>query len=186
MSVEIDVTMKKNFKPGMLVEIEVDKTEDSSGNKEVLRGRLLTVLSKGNQKKGIKVELTTGEKGRVIHVPTRDEIKLENFKFYNKFFYLQHIYSIWNKTERKYYTLSYPHGEKNETTVFLFEDKSEAERLMKDLHLSPQEYMVKEINRRKSIYENFKTIDVDVFRVNRDRRICYEQFNQLEHYFKSM
>jgi len=186
MSIEIDVTVKKNFKPGMIVEIEVEKSEDNRGTKNVLRGRLLKVLSNGNQKRGIKVELTTGEKGRVVHVPTRDEIKLENFKFFNQFFYLPHIYSIWNKQERRYYTLSYPHGANTEETVFLFEAKAEAERLMKDLHLSPQDYMVKEINRRKAIYENFKTLDVDVFRINRDRRMSYEQFNQLEHYFKSM
>lgn len=181
---EIDITIKKQFRPGVLVEIE---TESDKGTGKLTRGRILRVLSKENQKKGIKVELTTGETGRIKHVPTLDEIRLENFKFYNQFFFLPKIFSIWNKKERCYLLLDYPNAKGMvEKTAFLYETKGDAEELLKLLKLPASDFMVKEINRRKPISQNFKSLDVDVYRLNRDRKLTYEKLNELEHYFKSM
>lgn len=180
----IDVTVKKNFRPGMVVDIE---TEEDKVRDTVTRGVIAQVLSKGNQTKGIKVQLTTGETGRVYGLPTKEEIRMENFKFYNQFFFLPKMFSIWNKIERKYLILDYPNQRGAvEKTAFLFEDKKEAEDLLHLLQLSQKEYMVKEINRRKPISENFKTLEVDVYRLNRDRKLTYERLNELEHYFKNM
>lgn len=180
----VDVTLKKNFRPGMVVDIE---TEEDKARDTVTRGVIAQILSKGNQPKGVKVQLTTGEVGRVYGLPSKEEIRMENFKFYNQFFFLPKMYSIWNKTERKYLILDYPTQRGTvEKTAFLFEEKKGAEDLLQLLQLSPKVYMVKEINRKKPISENFKTLEVDVYRLNRDRKLTYERLNELEHYFKNM
>ena len=179
----IDITMKKNFRPGMLVEIE---TEEDKVRDTVTRGVIVKVLSKGNQEKGIKVELDTGEVGRVYSVPTKDEMRRETFKFYNTFFFLPKIYSVWHKKEKKYYTLAYPSKSGNEKTAFLFVDKGEGERLMEMMNLSATEYIVKEINRKKFIHENFKTLEVDTYRINLNRKLTADKLKELEQYFKNM
>lgn len=181
---DIDVTVKKNFQRGMLVDIvaESDKT-----NGKLTRGYIQTILSKENQKKGIKVELTSGVTGRVSYVPTKDDIKLENFKFYNKLFFLPKIYSIWNKVERHYFLLGYQNRMGNlEQTAMLFENKQEGLDFLKEAGLSEKEYMVKEINRRKPINENFKTRSVDFYRINRERKLSFERMSEWESYFKNM
>lgn len=180
----IDVTIKKNFRPGMTVEIIAESDKESQ---EVTRGTVSKVLSRENHQKGIKVQLKTGQSGRVCHVPTKDEIRLERFKFYNRFFFLPKIYSIWHKTDRHYYLLPYPIANgKEEQTAFLFTEKEGGEELMTLLSLASNEYMVKEINRRKPIVENFKSLPVEVYRINRDKRITQDKLIELENYFKNM
>lgn len=181
---EIDVTIKKNFQRGMLVDIvaEADKEQGT-----LTRGYIQSILSKANQKQGIKVELTTGIKGRVSYVPTKDDIRLENFKFYNKFFFLNKVYSIWHKTERRYVVLDYENRMgKIEKTVMLFENKQDGVDFMKEANLSETDYMVKEINRKKTINENFMTLSIDFYRINRERKLSFERMNEWEHYFKNM
>ncbi|WP_214688204.1 MULTISPECIES: DUF2196 domain-containing protein [unclassified Exiguobacterium] len=178
-----DVTMKNNFRPGMMVDIETDSDKKKG---TVTRGIIAKVLSKGNQPSGVKVQLTTGEVGRVYEIPSRDEVRREHFRFYNTFFFLKKIYSVWVKKEKRYYTLNYPSAHGDENTAFLFVEKEEGEQFMKMMNLHPTEYMVKEISRRKPIHENFKTLEVDVFRIDLDRKVSVEKLIELESYFKNM
>lgn len=181
---DIDVTIKKNFQRGMLVDI-VAESDRATG--KVTRGYIQTILSKANQKQGIKVELVGGVTGRVVYVPTKDDIKLENFKFYNKFFFLPKIYSIWNKESRKYLVLDYKNRmEKIEQTALLFENKQEGVDFIRESGLSEKDYMVKEINRNKPINDNFKSLAIQFYRINRERKLSYERMVEWESYFKNM
>lgn len=181
---DIDVTIKKNFQRGMLVDIVAESDKEKG---TLTRGYIQTVLSKANQKQGIKVELTTGIKGRVSYVPTKEDIRLENFKFYNKFFFLPKIYSLWHKTERRYVVFNYQNRMGNlEQTVMLFENKQEGVDFIGESGLSEKDYMVKEINRNKPINDNFKSLAIQFYRINRERKLSFERMSEWENYFKNM
>lgn len=182
---DIDVTIKKNFKKGMMVDILADEDKLSG---RITRGYISTVISKADSKKGIKVELTSGIKGIAQHIPTKDSVKLENFKFYNRFFFTSKLYSIWNNAERKYFVMNYQNRttEHIEQTVFLFDSKEEAQVFLNELNLDKKLFTVKEINRKKPIVENFKTLNVDYFRINKERKLSYGRMVEWEFYFKNM
>jgi len=99
---DIDVSNKNNICIGMLVEIVY---EEDRATQKLTRGYIKEIITKDNRAKKITVVLTTGERGIVKHIVTKDELKLENFKFYNRFFSEKNIYSIWNKKENKYLVL---------------------------------------------------------------------------------
>ncbi|PLS19127.1 hypothetical protein CVD28_01595 [Bacillus sp. M6-12] len=181
---DIDVTIKKNFMKGMMVDIIAD--EDAKTGK-ITRGYIATILSKENNKKGIKVELTSGVSGKVQYVPSKDDVKLENFKFYNKFFFLPKIYSIWNQVERKYMVLQHtsPSG-KIEKTAFLFDSEQQAKDFVSGTKFESKDYSIREINRKKPIVDNFKTLEINYFRINKERKISFERMIEWENYFKNM
>jgi uncharacterized repeat protein (TIGR03833 family) len=181
---DIDVTIKKNFIRGMLVDIVAEEDKQSG---KLTRGYIASILSKENNKKGIKVELTSGKSGTVQYVPSKDDIKLENFKFYNKFFFLPKIYSLWNNQERKYVVLNHmnPAG-RNEKTALLFDSEHYAKEFVKGTSFDSKDFAIREINRKKPIVENFKTLEVDYFRINKERKISFERMIEWENYFKNM
>lgn len=182
---DIDVSKRSNIKYGMLVEIVDEKDKETQ---ELTRGFIQEIISKESNKKGIKVRLTTGEEGRIKKVITIDELKSENFKFWNIFFYLPKIYSIWDSKERKYIVIDHLNKStgKIEKTALLFENASDANEFKKTTKYKDKNFRVNEINRKKRIYENFKTLTIDCFRVNLTKKINYDRFVELEEQFLKM
>lgn len=182
---DIDVTVKKNFVKGMLVDI-VEENDAQKGR--LARGYIATIISKENNKKGIKVQLHNGKVGRVHYVPSKDDIKLENFKFYNKFFFCPKVYSIWNNAERKYLVFDHHNAPKGtiEKTAILFDSEQQAKAFAKGTKYAEKDFSIREINRKKPIVENFKTLQVDYFRINIERKLSFERMIEWENYFKNM
>lgn len=181
---EYDVTKRANITKGMLVEI-VDDT-DKEG--ELVRGFVSEVISKQLSKAGIKVSLTNGKVGHIKRVVGEDEFKRDNFKFWNIFFYEPKIYSIWDNKDRKYMVIC--HKNKNsgklENTCFLFDNEKSAREFLNKSSLEKKRYVVNPINRKKPIVENFRTLDIDYYRVNLEKKISEDKLKELEYRFKKM
>lgn len=183
---DIDVSKRENIKVGMLVEIVKEEDKETQ---ELTRGFIAEIISTKSNKKGVKVRLTTGEVGRVKKLITVDQLKTENFKFWNIFFYLPKIYSIWDSKERKYLVID--HLNKNtgkiEKTALLFDSKEEATKFLKSTKYGQDKnFVVNELNRRKRIHENFKTLTIDCFRVNLTKKLTYDKLIELEEKFLSV
>lgn len=182
----IDLSKRTNIKHGMLVEIVDEKDKETQ---ELTRGFIQDIISKESNKKGIKVRLTTGEEGHIKKVITTDELKSENFKFWNIFFYLPKIYSIWDSKERKYLLIDHINKTTGqlEKTGLLFDSKEEATKFLKSTKYGKDKnFIVNELNRKKRIYENFKTLSVDCFRINLTKKLTYDKFVELEEKFLKM
>lgn len=180
---DMEVTNKDNICIGMLVEIVAE--EDKSTQK-LTRGYILKIITKDGRAKKITVILTSGKKGIVKRIITKEELKRENFKFYNIFFFDKKIYSIWNKKENKYLVVDHLNKTSGniEKLAFLFNDNTIAQKVLSQLN--DKDYMLRCINRKKDIVENFKTLDIQFFSINQDRKLSYERLIEWESYFKNM
>lgn len=179
----IDATMRKNICVGMLVDIVAEEDADSE---KLTRGYVKKILSQSNHSKGIKVELTNGKIGRVKHIPTKDEIRLENFKFYNRFFFLPKIYSIWDPQNQHYLVIDHLNKSKQviEKTAFLFDSYEKAKEFIKET--TYKDFPIREINRKKTIADNLKKTGAKFVRINTDRKLSMEKLEMWEQYFKNM
>jgi Uncharacterized conserved protein len=181
----VDVTNKDNIIPGLLVEIVVDKDRETQ---ELTRGYVKKVLSKSDSKKGIRVELTTGEIGNVKYVPSKHDIKKENFKFYNEFFFRDKIFSIWDKSKNSFLVIGRMNkiSGKVENITLLFTEKEIANNTIKGTSLDSPNYVVRQINRKKSIVGNYSEIKVDFFSIDGSRKLSFDRMIEWEAYFKNM
>lgn len=188
----MDGTIRKNIQIGMLVDI-VLKRDQPTG--KLTRGYVKRILTSSPQHhRGIKVELTgNGDSvnriGRVQHIPTKEEIKLENFKFYNKFFFLKKVYSIWDVVNKRYFIMDYLNPSKNnqiEKTSFLFDSQEQANLFIKGTEYDSKDYSIREVNRNKLLAESFSKIGTQFVRINKDRKLSLEKLSEWEQYFKNM
>lgn len=156
----------------MLVEIEAEN--------EIYRGYIEEVITKTNQAKKVNVRLKTGEVGSVVHLVTREEMDMERFIYYNHFLSTQKIASIWDRKVNKYFILEAQYPKKSETRryAYLFTDEAIANDVLSSLN--DDRYMLRWINRKKKINENFKTLDVTHFRVNEERRVSVSYLSERE------
>lgn len=181
----LDGTNRKNLKIGMLVDIIAEEDKQTGA---FTRGYIAKILSQSNHAKGIKVALHNGKIGRVQHVLTKDEIRLENFKFYNQFFFLPRLYTIWNQDEKQF--MVYPHfnhsTQKEEQTILLFDSEEKAHDFIKGTKYAEKPYQVRSIHRKKPIVELFGNCKVDFFRINGVRKLSAERMKEWEYYFKNM
>lgn len=171
-------TNPNNIKKGMFVEIRIDKTQD-----DYKRGVVKKVLSKNISDKGIKVQLTDGTQGRIVDIPTKDELTLETFKFMNQFLYEKNkIYAIWiNKEQRFLY------AQKNGLNItFLFSSKEAADFFIETSLASKEGYSIRELNRRKFITDQFKNIDIHLFIIDNFFKIKYDTLLDKETHFKKL
>lgn len=176
---DIDVTVKKNLMIGLYVEVHTS-TED------VERGYIQEILSQSNNKKGIKVRLTNGIEGRVQYVFSKHEIKAENFKFYNLFFFAPTVYSLWNKKTKSYVSINRLNQiyRNYENIAFLFTTKEKAKKLITGTELDSPDIQIKSINRKKPIVEVFKNKEVDKFTIDGERKLSFEKMKEWEKYFR--
>lgn len=174
---------KSNICIGLLVEIVSD--EDRATQK-LTRGYIKEIVTKGNKSKSVTVILTSGKKGIIKHIVTKNELKRENFKFYNLFFSDSRIYSIWDRKSNKYLVIEHTNKTscKMEKIAFLFNDEKIAQQVLNSL--KNRNYTLRTINRKKPIAENFKTLGVQYFSINKDRKLSCERLVEWENYFKNM
>lgn len=169
---------RKDLLIGMLVEIQ-------SGN-DVYRGYIQDIITKTNQAARIKVKLKTGESGYVIHLVTKEEMEMERFKYYNRFFYEQKIASIWDRKENKYFIKEEKHPTKPivHRYAFLFTDQEIADDVLSSL--KDDRYMLRWINRKRPIRDNFKTLDYSHYRINEERKITKKNLDEREHSYSNI
>lgn len=181
---EIDVSKKQNIVVGLIVDIVEDKNKHTQ---EVTRGYVKRVISNSDRKKGIKVELTSAAIGTVVGVPLKAEIEKEMFKFYNIFFYQEHIFALWSKKENQYFVISRKNTLTNqmEKTLLLFSDKNLAESTIKGTSLDNKNFSIRAINRRKPIFMIFNDYKIDFYSIDMKHKLSKERFRELEKRFKS-
>lgn len=168
----------KLIKIGMLVEIQVEKTQDT-----LKVGHVVEVLSHSNSQKGVRVKLKDGTIGRVTYIPSKDEIKKEQFKYMNSILYeRQVLYSFWDNVNRRYFTTNY----RSKVSSFIFSDKDEAEAFMKSKFQEPHNFTVNPINRKKLIVENFEVLGVEFFILDKTTGISFKDLKEKEEEFKNL
>lgn len=179
----IDPTVRKNICIGMLVEIQEAGSSDPD---KLTRGYVQKILSQNNHPKGIKVQLTNGKIGRIKNIPTKDKIKMENFKFYNQFFFLPRIYSIWNPQNNQFLVVEHVNKvtKSLEKTAFLFDDYQKAIEFIQGTVY--ESYPIRTLNRKRTIAENLKKAGAEFVRINKERKVSLEKLELWENYFKNM
>lgn len=168
----MEMIRRKDVQVGMLVEIECENN--------IIRGYITDIHTKTNNAKQVIVKIKTGEVGKVVHLVTREEMEMERFKYYNRFFYEQTILSIWDKKINKYYILEETQPKTNKTRhyAYLFTDERVAKSVLSSL--KDDRYMLRRLNRKKRIGENFKTLHLTHYRINEERRITVKNLGERE------
>ena len=176
--VEIDPTIRKNIQRGMYVVIEEEKTN------EIYKGLVSIILSHSNNQRGIKVELTNGKIGYIQEIYTIEQIKLENFKFYNRFLFEKKLYSIWDNKKKEYLCIDYHYHtvEDSYLTVFISKDKDDLRKILKELKLSEKNYKIKDINNNTCIHSQFRTNydDIQMILLNNEKYLRFKSFINIE------
>lgn len=160
----------------MLVEIEV--------NKQVIRGYIQEIITKTNQASKVRVSLKTGEIGHVIHIVTREEMEMERFKYYNQLFHAKGLSSIWDRKQNKYFVLEelHPTLSSSRRYAYLFTDQQIANDVLSSLN--DERYMLRELNPKRKISENFKTLELTHYRINEERKVTVQHLDEREHNFQ--
>lgn len=181
----MEITNKKDIAIGMLVDILADKDK---GTDNLTRGYVTKILSQANNKKGIKVRLNTGDEGHVSHIVSQEEVRLENFKFYNRFFFEKQLYSVWDKTTRSLLVFDYYNGNKGieEKTALLFDTEAEAKAFIRGTAYDSKDYLIRPVQRRKMLVDIFASVGAEYFRINGTRKLSKDKLNEWEHYFRNM
>lgn len=181
----MNTTNRKEIQVGMLVDIVSQKDK---GTDRLTRGYIIKILSQANNKKGVKVELQSGDVGHVDHVVTKEELKMENFKFYNRFFFEKELYTVWDKKKKCF--LAHPHYNQQrgstELTALLFDSKEDAKQLLKGTPYDTPDYVIRPFGRKKHIVDLFEKQKIAYFRINGERKISFEKMKEWESYFRNM
>ena len=170
---EID---KKDLKKGTLVDIII-------GEGTIKRGRIKELKSKTTPKdKMHKVELTNGLIGKVIKIVSKDEVELENFKFFNILFYSKEVYSIYNCEQRNYTTINKKDSELQH--ILIFTGKEEASDMINKSKEKFNNCKVNKLHPNKRISENFKKVNkIDYVIINNTKKVSFSKFKELENQF---
>lgn len=167
---------KKDLKKGTLVEIII-------GDDTVKRGRIHEVISKTTPKdKMYRVELTNGSKGKVIKIISKDEVELENFKFFNILFYSKNVYSLYDCDNQNYITIS--KKDSNLTNLLIFTDIEQARKTINKSQDKFGRCKVNKLHPKKRISENFKKINrIDYVIIDNAKKVSFSKFKELEEQF---
>lgn len=166
---------RKNLRPGMMVEVNL--------NNEIVRGIIKEVIPPHLSNNDLEVELTTGSKGPLVRIVTKNEIEQETFKFYNLFFHSRHLLTIWNKYTKKTLLLrtSNKRTAQVEYAAMLFSSEEIAKKFLEEL--DDKDHAIRRISRQIPITENFKNEMVTHYRLDESRRLNEQRLNQLEEQF---
>lgn len=171
---ELDVTKRNNLVEGLIVDISISEGE-------MIRGVIKRILSKTSNAKGVKVELMTGEVGSVKYVPTKNELRLESFKYWNSL--LQgRIFTIYDNLNKKYIEVSradkFTGGQ--EISGLLFSTKELADDFIKNSPTyNSKQFTVRSVKNSKTLLENFPSSTS--FRGDVKRKISAEKLNELQY-----
>lgn len=130
--------------------------------------------------KVIKVELTCGTVGKVIKIITKDDLKTENFKYFNKLFYLKDVYSVYDNNNRTYKTIL---NKKGSLCVVIFTDKDDCNSFINNK--IGNKCSCAKLNMNKNISENFHKIEhIDYIIINNEKIVEFKKFKALEREIK--
>lgn len=179
-----DATKLKNIVIGLYVGIIDDKERYLEGDAEIRRGYVKKILSKSDNKKGIKVKLSNGRVGRVFEIYSKNQIRAESFKFYNTLFYLKNVYSLYHKKNKDFITLKSRNGKGEiENIAFIFSSREKAENIMKKIN--SKDIILKRLSKKDTLAHNFDSLKVDKFLIDNERKVSYHIFNNWEKYLFS-
>lgn len=129
-----------------------------------------------------KVELTNGSVGKVIKIVSKDEVDLENFKFFNILFYSKEVYSIYNCDLQNYFTINKKDSELQH--ILIFTDKEEAYTTINKSKEKFNNCKVNKLHPKKRISENFKKVNkIDYVIINNTKKVSFKKFKELENEF---
>lgn len=155
------------------------------GDRELKRGKIKRIISKEKRKDGmVKVELITGEQGRVVKILTRDDFELENFKFFNLFFHSKEHYIIYNSKKRENLVITKERKGLEVKHFIIFSDKKLAESVLQRSHYIKKGYNIRTLNKNLSSYIN--KLEADLIILNMERTVLKKKFFELEERFKKM
>lgn len=177
---KLDTTIRKNIKVGMYVEIKIT-------NRVIEKGLVLNILSRTDNQSGIKVELTSGSIGHIVEIYTLDKIKLENFKFYNRFIFEPFIYSIWDKTKKEYLIINYKHHSMlNEyNSIIVADNKEDLNKIIDLLTLDKRKFIINRLKSNSSISKSFKDIEnIEMILINNIKYLRFSKFLEIENEIK--
>lgn len=148
---------RKELKVGMLVEL----ISGERGFIEKINGR--------STDKGVKVTLEGNVVGRVAKVITKEELKRENFIFYNKLLYDKNLFSFFDNVNKKYLTVSM-NGSK---MAFLYQDHRAATNFLNVIK-KDNNWSVRKIPKIKRVTEVFKIAGAEFLHINGNRNVSIE------------
>jgi len=177
------ITNRKQLQVGLLVEV----INHENGKEKIVRGYISKILSQTNSDKGIKVLLHNGVEGKVESIITEQQVKTENFKYYNLFFFEKYLYTIYNQETKEY--LNYSHtlqNGKKENILFLYTSESAIKEFVKGTSFEKKPYAIRRISRTKKLKQIFSNMQIDVVRINNERKIQWLKLQEWEDYFRKM
>lgn len=179
-------TKRNNIKKGTWVDIVL---KEDQGTNKLTRGRVSRILTnKSVHPRGIKVMLMDEQVGRVQHLLTKEEIQEENQRFYESFFSLSSIYTLFNVQSQTFLVFQHTNlkTEKNERTALLFDNKKAFEDFLVGTIYEKGDFIIKEIPKDESIVNKFIPLFVEYFRINSDRKISLDKFMELERRYRTV
>lgn len=174
----IDITKIKNIDIGLYVEIVDD-------NKRKHKGYVKKIISKGNDKNGIRVAITSTltnsiTEGTIISTPSKSEVQKETFKYYNIFFNSKEFFSIIDENGN-YYILKLGSKSNTKLAVTIFTNSKEAKKFIESL--KDNSLKLKRISSKKLLITNFSKIQYDCFILEGKKVVNKIKFEELEKYF---
>lgn len=177
-------TIRNNLKKGMWVDIVLKKDQKTG---ILTRGQVQRLLTNSQEHhRGIKVMLIDGQVGRVQRILSKEEIRLETLHFYEKFFSLPAVYSLFDLTRQRFEVFRYtnPKTESIERTALLFDSQKGLEEFIYGTSYYHGDYDFREIPKDESIVNQFLPLFVEFFRINGERKISVEALTELERQYR--
>lgn len=156
------------------------------GDTELKRGKIKSVISKTTPKDGlIRVELVSGDIGKCVKIISKDEIEIENFKFFNLFLHNKYYYSLYNNEQRQYFFLerTYKHNIKARN-LMLFSSKERAEETLNKSNHLKNNYNVVRLNPNKKLSDIVKDIPCHLLIIDLSKVITKNKLKELENKLK--
>lgn len=177
-------TIRSNIAIGMWVDIVLKKDQKTG---ILTRGRVLRHLTKSHEHhRGIKVMTVEKDSqgqhyvGRVQHILTKEEIKVEIRKFYREMLN-RPLFILIDKTGIPFVYNHYNSVDKlEEKTILIFEERADFELFILPTKFSYGNYKIVEIN-KDELFRLFNSNIPDYFRINGERKVSGKDLLNLVH-----
>lgn len=168
--IEVKRPHKKELRVGMLVEV-------TKG--EYIHRGFIEQFKGTNTPRGVLVRLDNGIEGRVLRVITKEELKRENFIFYNKLLFTRPLFSIFDNERRKY---AYTYSRSGHKYAFVFHKKEDADQFLEQLLLihPDKHWTVRNIPFKKSMVDVFLLAGAEGLLIDNERSIRLKTLKKFE------
>lgn len=167
-----DRPFKKELAKGMLVEITENNT--------IHRGYIQSFRS-GDSKKGVLVELQSGEVGRVIQKVSKEAVQREHFIFFNRLLNEKHLYSLYDNDTQRFVVLP---TRKGHALAFAFTTWEQADQYLRNIkrHAEGKRWSVRRLPYFKGIVKALEIAGANTVRVNDEKTITLEKLKKFQAY----